>query len=81
MRSEENVLQAASLVYIKHAPILLAGLDATLGSPENSAMIQEVLTTQLPVSQPDKYSDLRSVDFNCLSLLEIPICIFQLMSD
>lgn len=69
MRSEENVLQAASLVYIKYAPILLAGLDATLGSPENSAMIQEVLTTQLPVSQPDKYSDLRNVDFNCLSLL------------
>lgn len=44
-------------------------LDATLGSPENPVVFQEVLTTPLPASQPDKYSVLRNVGFNPLSLL------------
>lgn len=41
-------------------------MGATLGSAENPAMSQEVLTTQLPASQPGKYAALSNGDTNCL---------------
>lgn len=69
MQSEDNVLQATSLIYIRHTPILLFGLGTTFSSPENPAMVQELLTSQLSVSKLGKYSPLRNVNFNCLNLL------------
>lgn len=41
-------------------------LGVTFSSPENPAMFQEVLHTQLPISQSGKYSALRNVEINCL---------------
>ena len=58
---------------MRQAPVLLVGWGAAFSSPENPEMSQEILITHLPMSQPDKYSSLRNVDFNCLVCFRDPL--------